>query len=322
MVEDPERSSDARSLDRTDRTDMTLASIFQQYAAPALWEEFRALPDLEGALLGLVQAGLAEGPPLGVTPEQFVQFLARHLPAEAASPKELAALRARELYLVCALGHGDRVAHEILDTQYLTKVRQALQRLGALPHVIEDIQQELCRRLLEMQDPAISRRGYAGRSDLANWLCLTAIREAYQQHQRVVREPQLDAESVEVLLDEKKDPETALLSSRYKADFQAAFRDAIASLTSRERNLLRYHYLSKLSIDQIGNLYHVHRVTAFRWVTRAQERMVSLTRERFFQRAPMSPDSLPYVMELIHSQLSVNLGNELKQLAESEPPSA
>lgn len=74
--------------------------------------------------------------------------------------------------------------------------------------------------------------------------------------------------------------EQTMLSGQLKEAFQLAFRDAVNALTSRERNLLRYHYLSDLSIDQIGTLYHVHRATAARWVAQARERLISDTRKR------------------------------------------
>jgi len=108
---------------------------------------------------------------------------------------------------------------------------------------------------------------------------------------------------------------------RASAASEAAFREAVTLLSSRERNLLRYHFLAELSIDQIGTIYQVHRATAARWLARAQERLIRKTRELFLLRTQSNADSLPQIMELIQSQLSVNLGNILKRSTENDSQS-
>jgi transposase len=37
---------------------------------------------------------------------------------------------------------------------------------------------------------------------------------------------------------------------------------------------LRYHHVDGLNIDEIGAIYRVHRVTAFRWLEKAKEQLV------------------------------------------------
>lgn len=297
---------------------MSLTALFAQSAPPATWDAFVALPDLEGVLRQLVQEGQAGWRQLVIAPEQFVIFLARQLPSEAAAPAELSSLRARELFLTCALLLGHPAAQAIFETEYMPRVRRALRQAGAPEPMITDIQQNLYRRLIERQDAGSSRRGYTGTGSLTSWLCTCAIREAGLQHKRAQRELALDQAAGEILRDLGKSPESAVLSGHLKQIFQAAFKEAVAALTSRERNLLRYHFLAELSIDQIGTLYHVHRATAARWLQRAQQRLVTKARELFIARANVSDESLPRIMELIQSQLSVNIGSVLKGAAEKD----
>jgi RNA polymerase sigma-70 factor, ECF subfamily len=230
-------------------------------------------------------------------------------------------LRARDLYLVCALGLGDRLAQTIFETEYMPRVRHALLQFGTSEPGIADIKQNLYGRLLEKQDVTVVRSGYGGRGDLGSWLCTCAIREAGHRARRGQRELALEQASEEILRDLRNSPESATLTGRLKEVFQQSFKEAIATLSSRERNLLRYHFLAELTIDQIGTLYHVHRATAARWVARAQENLVKKTRELFVVRAQVNTESLPRIMELIESQLSVNHGNVLKGAPESDPRS-
>ena len=98
------------------------------------------------------------------------------------------------------------------------------------------------------------------------------------------------------------------------ADLFAGWLDA----QSFERNLLRYHFLMRLSIDQIGDIYHVHRSTAARWVARAEEQLIRQTRERFTARVGVTEQSLPNVLEQFLSQVSINLGSLLHEAAGGE----
>src|SRR5439155_27001611 len=80
------------------------------------------------------------------------------------------------------------------------------------------------------------------------------------------------------------DPETALLRARYASAANEALREAFASLDARERNLLRQHFVDRLSIDDLGPLYGVHRATVARWLERAREALEARTRKLLMER--------------------------------------
>lgn len=297
-------------------------TLFRQHAAPAILTAYSSNPQLGEDLAHLIERALAAWPGIQLPSEQFVSFLARHLPVEGAQAEEFSALRGNELYLVCAYGRGDEIAYKILETQYMPKVRQALLRLSTPPQVMSDIEQELRRHLVEMHDPAVLRRGYSGRSSLAGWLCLSAIRAARLRSKRGQRELPLEQAALAVMSGPGKTAEVDLLTQHYKEEFQSSFAHAVAALSARERNLLRYHFLMNLSIDQVARIYSIHRATAARWIGRAQDRLVTQTRRQFLARVHASPESLAEVMELIQSQLSLNLGRLLESTAELEEEAA
>lgn len=297
---------------------MTLAHLFQQHALPAVSLALAEHPSLDAELRRLHREGQATWPQLPIAPEAFTIFLSRQLPPEALEPEALNALRGGELYLICAFNLGQPAAQEILQKEYLSAVRRVLLERGIEEAMIADIQQELCGRLIEKQDRTVMRRGFSGRGHLAGWLRTVAVREAELRRKRGRREHTLDSDLGSMLPDPNRGPEASLLTGSLKQAFYASFREAVAVLSSRERNLLRYYFLMRLRIDEIGGIYQVHRATAARWVARAEEHLLTETRERFARRAELGEQSLPHVMQELKSQLSVDLGSMLRAAAEPD----
>lgn len=279
---------------------------------------------LEESLGGLLAAGQAAWPEITLPPASFAKFLARQLPPESITPVGLASLRAGDLYLVCALGLGHPVALEAFEANYMPAVERALGRIQLSAVGIQDIIQGLYSYLLERQNaPQESselRRGYAGRGDLKAWLCTCAVHQATRMQKRERREIDIDEAPDLLLPDKTRTPELALLTGELKVLFESSFREAVAALESRERNLLRYHFLSGLSIDQIGVIYRVHRAAVARWVAQARDRLSTLTRKRFLAAAPMREKSYAEIMGLVRSQLALNLANLLKQVTAEDLP--
>ncbi len=290
---------------------MSLISLFQPHAPATMQATLCKHAEFEEVLSRLIGECQAQYPNVRLSAEEFIPFLARHLPQEIAQPKDLADIQLAELFLVCAYGRGDSTAAAILESQYMPRVAASLLRLSTPPQNIADIMQELRERLFQMQNASVLRRGYSGRSALSGWLCLSAIRAAGLLHARKHRELPLEKAAAEFLPALGKDAESALLAVHFKDLFHSAFQEAVALLSPRERNLLRYHYLMQLSVDQIGAIYRVHRATAARWVAGAKAQLVEGTRQRLLARAPLNTESLPQIMELIRSQVALNLEHVL-----------
>ena len=296
---------------------MTLAPLFYQHRNRE-HPEPDALVATEDALLQLLKAGRARWLQLQISEEEFVYFLALQLPAGSIEPAELRLLRGDELYLLRALGLGHSAALLVFETEYMPEVRRTLLRIGSSEAQIADIIQTLYDRLLERQNTeqgsAVNRQGYAGRGELKGWLCTCAVRLAWRLLKRGRQEAELWQAPTVLLPDQGKSPDQTLLTGELKELFETAFREAVAALTSRERNLLRYHFLSGLSIDQVGVIYRVHRATAARWLVQAREQLAIHTRKRFLAAAPAHASSFTEILELVRSQLSLNLTSLLKSV--------
>jgi RNA polymerase sigma-70 factor (ECF subfamily) len=262
-------------------------------------------PGLEEALAGLVEAGQRAWSEIRIEPDAFVAFLGGSVPVATAG--ELGSLRAGELYLVCAYGLGAAGAAPALEAHYMRRVAAALGRIGTPAPLAADVLQELRRRLVEMQAPEQVRRGYAGRGDLGAWLSVAAVREANGRRKRGKRERSLPQAEAELLASPEADPEMAHLRGVYREAFEAAFQQALGSLTGRERNVLRYHFIEGLGIDELGALYGVHRVTAYRWVDQAREALSTRTRELLADRVSLSQGGFVRMLSLIQSRVNVRL---------------
>jgi RNA polymerase sigma-70 factor (ECF subfamily) len=296
---------------------MPLSLLFMNSACPEIRAAFAGGAEIERCLQQLVEAAQRAHPAAVVSAEQFVAFMARHLTKDLSSIEALSALHVEDLYLACAYGMGDPAVFDQIESQYLSAARAALLRLRVSTVEIEDLLSELRRRLVEMQDQSSQRRGYSGRGSLKGWLVLCAVREAEARKYSTRREQPIEQAWPEIP-GVMSHPDTHVLLQRYKADFQSAFRDAVTQLTPRERNLLRYCYLDRLTGEQIARLYRVHRATAARWVTHAQEQLAEHVRVRFLARVGVHAESMEQIVAEIQSQLSLSLGALLTPGVESE----
>lgn len=212
---------------------------------------------------------------------------------------------AGDLLLVFAWSQGSREAQALLDL-HLAAVPPIVAALVPGPAQVKDVLQELRsklfaeRRLLQ----------YAGRGPLAGWLRRAALNTASKLLRPQRREQAaLDPDSEELA----PDPELVFLKGRYRAEFRDAFIAALRSLSPRERTLLRLNSLSNVSIDELGNMYRVHRATAARWVQRAREVIVERTRATLLERLALSPEELDELMAVMRSQLDVSLARHLEE---------
>jgi RNA polymerase sigma-70 factor (ECF subfamily) len=107
------------------------------------------------------------------------------------------------------------------------------------------------------------------------------------------------------------DPEVDYMKRTYSEQFKAAFGDSLVKLGPREQTLLRYHHVDGLNIDEIGAIYRVHRVTAFRWIEKAKEQLVKGTLEILRDRLKLPANELDSVLRMIRSQIHLSLVRQL-----------
>ena len=249
--------------------------------------------------------GQTTWPAVHVSATDFAAHLTQHL---GISPEAAASLEARaaDLYLAVGAARGDATAISVIDRTCIAQVDAALHGMVS-PSEIDDLKQQLRQRLFVGTNGSPKLLDYAGRGELRAWVRASAVRAAISvlrsQKREHVHRQDLWMAAPEIGVD----PTIEHLRPRLQAEFRAAFEAALGSLETRERNLLKHHFLDGLSAEELAALYRVHRATAFRWLTRARERLLSQTRQVLADRLSLRHSELDSIMRLVDSQLEISV---------------
>jgi RNA polymerase sigma-70 factor (ECF subfamily) len=247
----------------------------------------------------------------------LAQALAARLAGGQDPIAELRVIHAADVFLAGACAAGDREAVRCLDAMLRIEVETAAADMRARASLAEEVIDRLRMHLFVgdgKRPPAVL--DFAGRGNLKGFLKVTAVREILRLRRHEQRETSLEAEDLSLLVP-AVDPVLEKLKQTYRQQFSACFVEALADLSARERTLLCYNVLDRLSIDQIGALYRVHRATAARWLDRIRSRLAKDTEERLGQVLAISGTEVASIIRLVRSQLNVSLQRILSQ--EREP---
>lgn len=283
----------------------------------AVREPLAAIADLDRRLWSIVAEGRAAWPDLAVAARDVVEFVARHVTPDLADAA-LDGLRPADLYLACACARGVPGALAAFDRDYMREVDIALARMRVGPPRLADVKQLVRQRLFVGGGTAGAPTSagkiteYGGRGDLRRWVRSVAVRTCLNEMRKGKREVLVDDDHLiaqhAIATD---DPEVEYMKRTYAGEFKAAFADALLHLGAREQTLLRYHHVDGLNIDEIGAIYRVHRVTAFRWIEKAKDQLVKATLDTLKQRLKLPPSELDSVLRMIRSQIHLSLVRHL-----------
>jgi hypothetical protein len=80
---------------------------------------------------------------------------------------------------------------------------------------------------------------------------------------------------------------------------------------SRERTLLRQHYVDGLGIDRLAPLHQVHRSTCARWIESARGKALRGVRNHLRARLGLDDAELEAAIAMVRSQLDLSLSRHL-----------
>jgi RNA polymerase sigma-70 factor (ECF subfamily) len=98
-----------------------------------------------------------------------------------------------------------------------------------------------------------------------------------------------------------------LAAEPHQEDFREAFREGFATLTDRERSLLRYAFGEGLTVEAMGTIYGVHKTTTARWVVRAHETLLERVRSALMARLQISTEEYESLLRGVISHLDLSL---------------
>ncbi|MCA9611101.1 MAG: sigma-70 family RNA polymerase sigma factor, partial [Myxococcales bacterium] len=102
---------------------------------------------------------------------------------------------------------------------------------------------------------------------------------------------------------------------RYRGVFREAFEEAVGALSPRERNLLRLHFLRRVTLESLAELYGVHRATIVRHLAKIRERLDAATQAALRDRLGADKREVESVMDLIRSRFDVSVERMLRTRA-------
>jgi RNA polymerase sigma-70 factor (ECF subfamily) len=272
--------------------------------------ELDSSSDRRAAFESVVARAAFVGP--GVDPSAFAAHLGRKVAGEDEPVAALAGLRIEELSLAFACAHAAPRALAHFEREFGGDIARGLAQAGTPGDAGQDAGQ-LIRQKLFVGEPGRSPKilDYAGRGPLRAWLRITAVRTSLNLERARQRRPdQCSPEGDDDLVHaaaEAYDPELAYLKNHYRDQFKQAFEHAVAELPDRDRNVLRHHLVERLSIDEIGTAYGVHRATAARWIAAAREAIRGRVRAVMTERFGVPPEQLDSVMRLVQSELDLSV---------------
>lgn len=275
------------------------------------------------ALDELVQRARAEEPTLELPPAGFVRYAGERCQGVETPLEHLAALRAGDLWLAygCACGHKRALVR--FQDRFRADIEVAVARSGNADLSPEDFRQHILSKLFTALPDAPPRIAeYGGRGSLRGWLRITIVRQVIDFVRRTQRRElghQVDEVELLGLRAATADPELAYARTSFETELREALRDGFASLTARERNLLRHFLIHGLGIDDVARIYDVHRATAHRWRLKAQETLLQATRSALRERLGTNTHELKNAMgSLQSSHLHITIRRYLSRDAESE----
>ena len=269
----------------------------------------RAADILEAAFV----TGQRAWPEVPLSAEELAAHLGDTMAADAELDLDgLERLRIDDLYLAagCALGRAPAIAS--FRSHFFGDIDRTLRRLGVGTSDVEELAHLVLNNILvgESGRPAIV--GYIGRGTLRHWVQSVAIRTASKRHRSEKRVAATQAQLGDVMAQLDDDVELEHLRLRYAPAYEAALEAAVATLSARDRNLLRHYFIDGLTVDELGRLFHVHRATAARWVGKARENLHNEVLARLQSELGLSSSEIESLARFVRSQVDVSFSRLLR----------
>ena len=307
-IEDTLASQDLAQSPRVPPSSPLLATtdaFCEHLASQEQVDDARSWEGLASALADAWDMASETWPTLALDRNDYVRYLAARLPASSLPSQALSGLHTIDLYLACGCAQANEQAVAAFDAEYAPEMQRVLESQAVDPTRIDEVQQRLRTMLFVPKNGERKIEKYSGKGRLFSWLRIVVLREAQAllvpENKFVAIEDALaDAPCVD------DDPELAFLKATYRQSFREAFAEALGTLSSEERNMMRHHHIEGLGVDKLAAIYGVHRATAARRVARSRMTLLEGTRRELVKRLRVDQGELDSIMRLIDSQLDAS----------------
>lgn len=270
---------------------------------------FRGAPDAVRQTLEAFLRTIPQKVEDGDDVSAFLRHLARHTEGDVTA---IASVRGADLWLAHRCRLGDAQALALFHARYDDDIRRALKGVRVVGMDVDDLAQELARRMFVGPEPKIAE--YSGRGDLRAWVRIVATRlslDLVRIKKNTADTPTEDSKFGTLAISAQAQPDEAYFRHAYRKEVKEAIERAAKSLDPEERNALREHYARGLSVDQIAAIHGIHRATAARRVQRARESLIAAVKRILDEDHGLRGRDLVSVMGLVRSQLHLTMDRVL-----------
>lgn len=290
--------------------DTPLANQLKRALPPERAATLPALLEIETRLTAKLLDARAVWPLLSVTDDRFVRHVASVLPSDGML-EALDGLVAADLLLAVGCIERDRMALAAFDAQFVVPITDQLVRAQRCT-ADGELEQVVREHVLVGRDGRPAKLAqYTGRAPLSAWLRVVITRLAITMLRRRTPADSADmAASDDVIanmISYDVDVELAHVRTEHSALFKQAFHEALESLPARDRTVLRMSVIDDLSIDEIAEIYRVHRATAARWLVGIREQLSVGTRQRLAERLRLADSEFESLAGMLLSCLDISL---------------
>jgi RNA polymerase sigma-70 factor (ECF subfamily) len=255
-----------------------------------------------------IAIGRAQYPDVVVEADRLATHLARHaIDVSSEHP------HAADLYLACACCANDPQALGAFERELMPVVAAAAQRIDRAAPFVDEVVQLARERLLIAEAGDARIADYAGQGPLRAWVRIAAMRIAMNQLRARKKDMLVDDEAFFDVVGDGSDEQRRQARERYGAMCSDALRAAFATLTARERNLLRMHHLHGLTVDELAPTFRVHRATVARWIQSARERLLEVTRAGLRERLAVGDATVDSILRELQGRIEISVSRLLAE---------
>jgi RNA polymerase sigma-70 factor (ECF subfamily) len=230
-------------------------------------------------------------------------------------PENLLA-RGGDLFLATACAAQLPAAVSQFERTFLAPVPRQLGRVALSAHEEDELRQQLRVKLLV--GPTAKILEYKGSGPLGAWVRVCALRMALDLKMAPEVSKRGDNQALDALVAGTTPGETLIDSEEHREAFREALQESLAMLTTREKTLLRLHFLDGMNIDALGALFQVHRATVARWLVSIRSRVLDHVRQRLKLELGASHSEAQSLVRLLRSEVQVSIRRLLDEGEEKE----
>lgn len=194
---------------------------------------------------------------------------------------------------------GEPAAVGALERGPLAEARDHLRTLGIAAAAAGEAAQRALTRLVV--DGALA--GYRGRGPLATFVRTTVVRLAIDDHRRAP----VTVDIGELVRSPSPDPELEYMRTLYGSHLAAAVRDAWARIAPHERFLLSLRIYEAMTVDDLAQVYAIHRASAARRAAAARASLIAATRACLRERLVVGDATLDSILRVVSTSVQLPL---------------